>query len=93
MPWVVKDPDARVDYQFDWGEAYLAAQMIVMAEWSVTPTEPGGISILAESHDLLSCAATLSGGVAGSTYRVTNRVTMSDGQVDERSLIVRVEQR
>ena len=33
------------------------------------------------------------GGREGVSYRVTNRVTLSDGQIDERSLMVRVEQR
>ncbi|WP_443028026.1 phage fiber-tail adaptor protein [Sphingopyxis sp. Root1497] len=45
------------------------------------------------SHDLLRCAATLDGGEAGGVYRVTNRVTLSDGQIDERSLTLRVEER
>ena len=35
----------------------------------------------------------LNGGVAGRIYRLTNRVTLSDGQVDERSVTMRVEER
>lgn len=93
MSLVIKDPDARIDYEFDWGDAYLAAQVIVAAQWSVVPEEVGGVTVLAQSHDLLACRATLAGGAAGGTYRVTNRVTMSDGQIDDRSLTVRVEQR
>jgi hypothetical protein len=38
-------------------------------------------------------AITLSGGAGGSVYRVSNRVTLSDGSSDERTLVVRVEER
>lgn len=90
---VIKDPGARVDYAFDWGDAYLDGQVIVAADWTVDPVVAGGVTIAAQSHDLLRCAATLAGGAAGALYRVTNRVTLSDGQIDERSIMLRVEER
>ena len=90
---VIKDPGARVDYAFDWGDAYVDDQVLVAASWTVEPEGAGGIIVSAASHDLLRCAATLEGGEAGGVYRVTNRVTLSDGQIDERSLTVRVEER
>lgn len=90
---VIKDPDARIDYAFDWGDAYLDGQAIVAAGWEVDPVSDGGVVVDAASFDLLRCAATLAGGVAGAVYRVTNRVTLSDGQIDDRSLTLRVEQR
>ena len=49
--------------------------------------------VAAASHDLDRTVATLAGGVAGHVYRISNRVTMSDGQVDERSMTLRVEER
>ncbi|WP_077148771.1 hypothetical protein [Sphingopyxis sp. KK2] len=90
---VIKDPGARIDYAFDWGDAYVDEQVIVAASWAVEPEGAGGIIVSAASHDLLRCAATIEGGVAGEVYRVTNRVTLSDGQIDERSLTLRVEER
>ncbi|WP_432768330.1 MAG: hypothetical protein HEQ22_13010 [Sphingopyxis sp.] len=93
MTLAVKDPGARIDYEFDWGDAYLAGQAIVASAWSVAPDEADGVTVAAASHDLTKAVATLAGGIAGHAYRVTNRVTMSDGQIDERSLTVRVEDR
>jgi hypothetical protein len=93
MSLVIKDPGARVDYAFDWGDAYPDDQLIVEASWAVEPDVPGGVAVTGASHDLLRCAATLDGGDAGGVYRVTNRVILSDGQIDERSLTVRVEER
>lgn len=93
MGLMIKDPGARVDYAFDWGDAYVDGQVIVAASWAVEPDVAGGIAVSGASHDLLRCAATLDGGEAGGVYRVTNRVTLSDGQIDERSLTLRVEER
>ena len=45
------------------------------------------------AHDLTQVTVTLAGGIAGHVYRVTNRVTMNDGQIDERSMTMRVEER
>ncbi len=90
---MIKDPDSRVDYAFDWGATYLDAQILVASSWSVTPDEPGGIIVAGSAHDTQRSSVTLTGGATGRSYRVTNHVTLSDGQVDDRSVILRVEQR
>ena len=38
-------------------------------------------------------AATIDGGVPGTIYRIVNRVTLTDGRTDDRSLVIRVEAR
>lgn len=93
MTLVVKDPGSRIDYEFDWGAAYPDGQAMVASEWIVAPGEVDGVAVVAAAHDLARATATLEGGAAGRVYRVTNRVTMSDGQIDERSMTVRVEER
>lgn len=92
MSFYLKDPAARVDYAIDWA-GYLDGQAIAASLWSVAPAEAGGVAVASESYDLVRTAATLSGGLAGHVYSVTNRVTLSDGQVDERSITLRVEER
>lgn len=93
MTMVVKDPGARADFEFGWAAAYPDGQAIVASDWSVVPDEAGGVVIAAAAHDLTRSTATLGGGIAGRVYQVTNRATLSDGQIDERSLTVRVEER
>lgn len=93
MSLYLKDPQARIDYAIDWGEAYLDGQIIADSEWAVTPDEDGGAIVEVASFDLRRTAATVSGGVPGRLYRIGNRVTLSDGRSDERSLTVRVEER
>ena len=92
MGFYLKDPQSRVDYAIDWG-GYLDGQIIAASLWSVTPDETGGIAVEEASFDLNRSAARIGGGMAGRIYSVTNRVTMSDGSIDERSITLRVEDR
>ena len=89
MSMMVKDPDSRIDFEFDWATAYPDGQAIVASDWTIAPTEAGGVTAVGMAQS----TATLAGGVAGHVYRVTNRVTLSDGQIDERSMTIRVEER
>lgn len=93
MAIFVKDPAAVIDYAVDWQSAYLAGQAISQSDWSVAPDEPGGIAIAVAVTAAGRSVATLVGGRRGHLYRLTNRVSFSDGRSDERSLDVRVEDR
>lgn len=93
MSLFVKDPDSRVDYRVDWGAGHLGLNLIVASSWVVAPVEPGGLDVAAAGHDGRSTVATLTGGRQGASYALTNRVTLSNGEIDERSMAVRVEQR
>ncbi len=92
MGFYLKDPQSRIDYAIDWG-GYLDGQTIAASQWSVTPLETGGIAVEQASFDLNRSAARVAGGIAGRVYSLSNRVTMSDGSVDERSIALRVEDR
>lgn len=92
MSFYLKDPQSRVDYAIDWA-LYLDTQTITASLWTVTPVEEGGVAVDQESFDLARTAVRLSGGLAGHVYSVGNRVTLSDGSVDERSIALRVEER
>jgi hypothetical protein len=93
MALAIKDPGARIDYAIDWSVDYLDAQHIVASSWAVTPVEADGVGVDAASHSLLRTAVQVSGGRAGRVYQLTNRVELSDGQRDERSIAVRVDAR
>ena len=93
MTLMVKDPGTRIDFEIDWVAAYPDGQAVVASVWTATPGEAGGVAIVGSAHDLMQATVTLADGIAGHVYRVTNRVTMSDGQIDERSVVVRVEER
>jgi hypothetical protein len=92
MSLYVKDPQARADHAIDWS-AYLAGQSLVASLWTVSPVETGGLVVEAHAFEAQRSSVRLNGGVVGRVYRLTNRVTLSDGQVDERSVTMRVEER
>ena len=93
MSLFVKDPDSRIDYRVDWGAAYLGANLIAASQWQIHPAEPDGLAIAATGHDGLGTLVTLTGGRDGASYALTNRVTLTNGEIDERSIAIRVEQR
>lgn len=93
MSVFVKDPAARIDYAVDWLAAAGDGEAIADSLWSVSPDEPGGLTVADHAFDIVRTAVTLEGGIAGRVYRIANRVTMTGGGIDERSLVVRVEER
>ena len=88
-----KDPNADLDYTFDW-TAWLQTDSIVTSTWSV-PTDSGLVS-----HDP-SVDATgrktttwLSGGIVKSgVYIVTNHITTAADREEDRSIWVTVAER
>jgi hypothetical protein len=83
-----KDPNAVLDYTIDWTR-WLAGDQIATSEWLV----PTGLTKMADSTTASSATVWLSGGTAGQTYTVTNRITTAAGRTEDRSFIVKVEER
>lgn len=93
MSYYLKDPQAVLDYSVEWGAGYLDGQVVSRSVWSVAPDEPDGVRVATQAVSPTRTAVTLEGGVPGKVYRVTNRVTLSDERSDERTLVLRVEER
>jgi hypothetical protein len=85
-----KDPDAVLDYQFDWSDWLTDGDTIQDA--SVTAT--AGLTV-APDLTVTATAVTcwLSGGTAGLDYTVTCHIETAGGRVDERSIKVQVRER
>ena len=92
MSFLLKDPDAVLDYRIDWGADYLAeGELLAASEWSVAPDEAGGITIGGSDFDASTSTAKAAGGVAGHLYNLVNRITTAAGRIDDRSILIRVE--
>ncbi|MBI4910310.1 MAG: hypothetical protein HY820_42225 [Acidobacteria bacterium] len=83
-----KDPNAVLDYTIDWTR-WLAGDQIATSEWLV----PSGLTKMADSKTASSATVWLSGGTAGQSYTVTNRIMTSAGRTEDRSFIAKVEER
>lgn len=94
MSFVLKDPAAVLDYSFDWGAEYLmTGELLATSEWSVTPDEPGGVLVVGSDFTPTISLVKAAGGSAGKVYRLVNRIATDAGRIDERSTIIRVENR
>jgi hypothetical protein len=93
MTYYLKTPGGQLDYSIDWAAGYLDSQTITTSFWTITPVEAGGLALLADTRTEGRATATLTGGVPGHVYAVSNRAIFSDGRSDERTISVRVEAR
>lgn len=96
----IKDPDAILDYGFDWSDWLVEGEFLEESTWLM----PEGISVADDSElesgesgssfeTTGSTTVWLSGGTHGEDYRVTNRVVTSQGRRDDRSHKIQVRNR
>ncbi len=88
MTAYLKDPDAVLDYAWDW-TAWLAEGETISAA-TVTAT---GVTVDSSSEDGGVVTAWISGGTAGVGATATCRVVTSQGRTDDRSLSLTIAQR
>ena len=82
-----KDPDAVLDYQWDW-ELWLQPTEVIT---NATITVPDGIVLDSSSHDDTTVTAWLSGGTAGIGYMINCHIETLDGaevREDDRSIYI-----
>lgn len=85
----VKDPDANLDYVFDWSDWLETGETIS----SYVTTVPAGLTKGTESELSGKVAVWLSGGTANSVYQVACKITTSLGRIDERTIEIDVQHR
>jgi len=84
-----KDPDAVLDWVWDWNEWLDEGETITTSTFVVTV----GLTVDSETNTTKTATVWLSGGTAGQVYQVTNRITTSGGRTDDRSITIRVTER
>ncbi len=83
-----KDPDAVLDYEWDWS-SWLAGDTIA----SFTVTVPTGLTLDSSSATASAVTAWLSGGEDAASYPVTCHVVTAAGREDDRTITVFVQER
>lgn len=93
MSLPIKDPDDVLDYKLSWAEwlSETDGDTIATSTWIV----PTGIveDEAKRSSDATSATIWLSGGTAGVSYLVTNRITTAQGRTIDRSMTIAVRDR
>jgi len=102
MPTYIKDPDAVLDYKFDWkpltnlsgNSDWLGSSEIIS---SYTITAAPGLTIDSDSQTDTNTSVTvwLSGGTDGTTYELACKIVTSSSpsRTDERTIRIQVEER
>ena len=84
-----KDPDAILDYQFDWS-AWLASGETIS---SYVVTVDSDLTKDSDSNTTTAVTVWLSGGTVGNIYNVACKIVTSANRTDERTMSVEVKER
>lgn len=85
-----KDPNAVLDYTFDWSAWLLPlSDTIASVTWIVT----SGLTTSLPSNTTTTATVFVSGGVVNSTEKLTCRITTASGRVDDRSVDLKITER
>ena len=81
------DPDAGpIDYSIDFNAWLSDGDTVSSIAWSSSPT---GLTLTDSTVASGVASINVDGGVLGNLYRVTARVTSTNGIVDDRSIVLR----
>jgi len=85
-----KDPNATLDYSFDWGP-YLTplADTIVSVEWLLS----AGLTKVSQSNTTTVATVFVSGGVLDESETLTCRITTAGGRIDDRTISLNITSR
>jgi len=90
MSWTSKDPNAVLDFQFDWS-AWLSSGETITA--SIYLFESATLELFDESIDGGFTTFWARGGAAGEVVQITNRITSSEGRIDDWTRPLRLKER
>jgi len=85
-----KDPNAVLPYTRIWTDWLTDGDTIATSTW--TASDPD-ITIDTSTNDDTTTTAWLSGGTAGETYLLTNRITTTNGYTEDRTFRILVRER
>ena len=85
-----KDPNATLDYTFDW-TPYLTPIVDTIA--SVDFVTSAGLTKTSQSNTGTTATAFVSGGVVDATEKLTCRIVTTGGRTDERTIDLKILER
>ena len=90
--WPTKDPADVLDYQFDIAPALTGndGDAVATLDVTITPANPGDLSLASAAADGARAVLWLQGGLAGTTYTVTLTVGTQAGRTLSRSVLLPV---
>jgi len=90
---ILKDPDAVLDYIFDWTAWLDDVADSITTKTVTTPTVAGQIVIDSSSIVGKTVVAWISAGAAGQTYEVNCHIVTAGGREDDRTIYIKIKER
>ncbi|MCK5783867.1 MAG: hypothetical protein KAH06_05430 [Desulfobacterales bacterium] len=84
----LKDPNAVLDYQADWSD-WLGDDTISTSDWIL----PTGIIEDSATNTTTTATIWLSGGTAGTSYTLVNRIVTAGGRTEDRTITIVCQER
>ena len=82
LTWPAKDPDEVLDYQVDWSARLASGDSVQSSTWTLD----SGLSQNSASIASPKTTIWLSGGTAGKTATIVNRVVTTQGRTMEETI-------
>ena len=89
----IKDPDAVLDWRFNWSQWLEDAETITSHEILVEDDSEAPVSVVSSDHVEGAVVVFLSGGTARNTAEVTCRISTDQNRTDDRTIRIRVRER
>lgn len=86
MSRYLKDPVDVLDWQINWA-TWLGVDTIVTSTWTV----PTGITQVTETETATAATIWLSGGTAGQSYTIANKIVTTLGRTKKQSITIVVD--
>ena len=89
----IKDPEAVLDYAFDWSDWLDSTSSPAETISSHTVTVPSGITKDSDRESGETVTIWLSGGTEGNNYKVECKIVTSESRTEERSITILCQER
>lgn len=93
MATYIKDPQAKLDYGFDWSEWLEVGETITTSTWSITLAPDAVLTVSSSTHDDTTTTIWAQAGTVNNDYKITNHVISSAGREDDRTHLLKVRER
>lgn len=80
---ILQTPTELLDRTIDWSTRGLGTDTISTSAWTVTPTGPTMNNL---SNDATTTTMWLTGGVAGTVYKITNTIVTTGGRTMQETI-------
>ena len=87
-PYFLVDPESRTSWSHDWTDYLSEGETISSRIWTISTINPGSPATPILSN-ATSDVVFVEGMAAGHVYRLLERVTTSNGVIDDRSIVLR----